>query len=259
MGYIRTLPRMPAKQQPVALTIAGMDSSGGAGVAVDLATFAAFGVGGRSVVTAVTAQSDKSVFGVQGTRPAMITAQLEAAFQGRKPKAAKCGMLFSGGVVEAVADFWGGLRVPLVVDPVLASSSGGSLLSAGGIRVLRRRLLPVCRLVTPNLAEAEVLTGLKVRGREGMAVAARALFEKYGCAAVVTGGHLRGGEVVEVFFDGREEMTLVSGRVKGNWRGTGCRFSAVVAAGLVKGDSLATSVAEAKEFVSTVLKTVDGR
>ena len=244
-------PRVPSKKQPVALTIAGVDSSGGAGVAVDLAAFAKLGVAGKCVVTAVTAQSRRAVLGVQGTRPAMVTAQLEAVFAEGRPKAAKCGMLFSGGVVEAVAEFWKGRRVPLVVDPILAASSGGALLNAAGVRALRRRLLPLAKLVTPNVPEAEKLSGLKIREPEEMRAAARALFEKFGCAAVITGGHLQGREVVEIFYDGREELLLVSKRVTGGpWRGTGCRFSAAVAAGLAKGEVLAAAVRLAKEFVS---------
>ena len=240
-----------AKKNPVALTIAGMDSSAGAGVAVDLKTFAALGVAGRCVVTAVTAQSPRVVLAVQGTRPAMVTAQLEAAFVEGRPNAAKCGMLFSGGVVEAVADFWEGRRVPLVVDPILAASSGGALLNVAGVRALRRRLLPLARVVTPNVPEAEKLSGLKIREPAEMRAAAWALFEKYGCAAVITGGHLPGREVVEIFYDGREELLLVLPRVKGGpWRGTGCRFSASVVAGLARGEKLASAVVRAKEFVA---------
>ena len=240
-----------AKKKTVALTIAGMDSSCGAGVAVDLKAFAALGVAGRSVVTAVTAQSPRAVLGVQGTRPAIVTAQLEAVFAEGRPKAAKCGMLFSGGVVEAVAEFWQGRRVPLVVDPVLAASSGGRLLNAAGARALRRQLLPLAKLVTPNVPEAEALTGLRIREPEEMRTAARALFEKYGCAAVVTGGHLPGKEVVEFFYDGWEELLLVSPRVKGGpWRGTGCRFSAAVAAALANGERLVESLRLAKKLVA---------
>lgn len=243
---------MPAKQQPVALTIAGMDSSGGAGVAVDLATFAALGVGGRSVVTAVTAQSDKAVFGVQGTRPAMITAQLEAAFQGRKPKAAKCGMLFSGGVVEAVADFWAARRVPLVVDPVLASSSGTALLNASGVRAMKRRLLPLATLVTPNVSEAEALSGITIREPEHMRHAARTIFEQFGCAVLIKGGHLRGlKEAVDVLHSGGDEWLLTLPRVQGRgMRGTGCVYSAAITAGLAKGQSLLNAVERGKEFVT---------
>ena len=241
-----------AKKNPVALTIAGMDSSCGAGVAVDLKTFAALGVAGRSVVTAVTAQSRRAVLGVQGTRPAMVQKQLEAVFAEGWPKAAKCGMLFSRGVVEAVAEFWQGRGVPLVVDPILAASSGGALLNAAGVRALQRRLLPLAKLVTPNVPEAEALTGLRIREPEEMRAAARALHEKYGCAAVITGGHLPGREVVEIFYDGREELLLSAPRVTGGpWRGTGCRFSAAVAAALAKGEKLSAAVRLAKEFVGS--------
>lgn len=240
---------MPSKQ-PIALTIAGVDSSGGAGVVVDLRTFTALGVSGKCVVTAVTAQSRRAVLGVQGTRPGMVLKQLEAVFAEGRPKAAKCGMLFSGGVVEAVADFWEGRRVPLVVDPILAASSGAALLNAAGVRALRWWLLPLAKLVTPNVPEAEALTGLRIREPEDMRAAARALFEKFGCAAVVTGGHLPGREVVEIFYDGREELLLVAPRVKGGpWRGTGCRFSAAVAAGMANGEKLGAAVRLAKEFV----------
>ena len=127
---------MAVKHQPIALTIAGVDSSGGAGVAVDLATFGSLGVQGKSVVTAVTAQSSKAVWGVQGTRPTMITAQLEAALSEHPPQVAKCCMLYSGGVVEAVAEYWGQRRTTLVVDPVLAASSGAALLNPAGVRAL---------------------------------------------------------------------------------------------------------------------------
>lgn len=242
---------MPVKRKPVALTIAGVDSSGGAGVTVDLATFEALGVQGKSVVTAITAQSAKAVHAVQGTRPTVITAQLEAAFSERRPQAAKCGMLCSVGVVEAVADFWSGRRVQLVIDPVLASSSGTALLNPSGVRSLKRRLLSMAKLVTPNVPEAEALTGLHIRDPKAMRQAARALFEQYGCAAVITGGHLRGKEIVEVFFDGREEILLTAPRLTGGpWRGTGCRFASAVAADLAKGMALSESISHATRWVS---------
>ena len=245
------------KRKPVALTIAGMDSSGGAGVAVDLATFAALGVQGKSVVTAITAQSAKAVHAVQGTRPALITAQLEAAFRERRPQAAKCGMLYSAGVVEAMADFWSGRRVPLVMDPVLASSSGAALLNPAGVRALKRRLLPLAKLVTPNVPEAEALTGLVVKNPETMQKAARAIYEQYGCAVVVTGGHLKGKEIVEVFFDGHTELLLTTPRIAGGpWRGTGCRFASAVTANMSKGTALSESTQHATRWVSGQLKRI---
>ena len=248
---------MSVKRKPVALTIAGMDSSGGAGVTLDLATFEALGVRGKSVVTAITAQSVKAVHAVQGTRPALITAQLEAAFSERRPQAAKCGMLYSAGVVEAVADFWSDRRVPLVIDPVLASSSRTALLNPSGVRSLKRHLLPMAKLATPNVPEAEALTGLVVKNPETMQKAARAIYEQYGCAVIVTGGHMKGTEIVEVFFDGRKEWLLTTPRLTGGpWRGTGCRFASAVTANLAKGTALSESTQHATRWVSGQLKRI---
>lgn len=228
-----------------------MDSSGGAGVAVDLETFAALGAQGKTVVTAVTAQSQRAVLGVQGIRPGMVLKQLEAVFAEARPRAAKTGMLFSGGVVEAVADFWTGRRAPLVVDPVLAASSGRPLLNPAGVRALKRRLLPLAKLVTPNVPEAEKLSGMKIAEPEDMRSAARVIFEKFGCAVFITGGHLRGKEIAEIFFDGTVELLLTTPRLPGGpWRGTGCRFASAVAAGLARGEGLADAVCGATEWVN---------
>tara|TARA_B100001971_G_C18153269_1_gene517070 strand:+ start:252 stop:998 length:747 start_codon:yes stop_codon:yes gene_type:complete len=241
-----------AKPKPLALTIAGSDSSGGAGLQADLATFLALGVDGASVVTAITAQTPKKVLGIDPVKPTIVLKQLEAVFAGKKPKAAKSGMLLSAGVVECVADFFGGKnRPPLVVDPVMVSSSGAELLRSGGLRALKKKLLPLATVVTPNVPEAEVLAGMIIREPEDMRAAARALFDHYGCAAVVTGGHLPGREVIEVFHDGRDDLLLSAPRVKGGpWHGTGCRFSAVIAAELAKGKKLAQAVVKAKEHVA---------
>ena len=251
---------MPVKRQPIALTLAGVDSSGGAGVAVDMVTFNALGVQGKCVVTAVTAQSRKAVWGVQGTRPAIITAQLEAAFSERQPVVAKSGMLHSSGVVEAVAEFWDQRRTPLVVDPVLASSSGTTLLNPPGVRALKRRLLPLAKVVTPNVPEAEALSGMFIKSSEDMRQAARAIHEMYGCAAVITGGHLRGKDILEVLYDGRDEYEFAAPRLRGGpWRGTGCRFASAVAAELAQGNSLSAAVGEATQWVSAALAKIKGR
>ena len=250
---------MPVKRQPIALTLAGVDSSGGAGVAVDLSTFNALGVRGKCVVTAVTAQSSKAVWGVQGTRPAIITAQLEAAFSECPPQVAKCGMLYSGGVVEAIAEFWGRHRTPLVVDPVLATSSGKSLLNPAGMRALKRRLLPLANVVTPNVPEAEALAGMFIKSPEDMRQAARAIYEMYGCAAVITGGHLRGKEIFEVMYDGFDEYQCITPRLGGGpWRGTGCRFASAVTSELAKNNSLPSAVRKATKWVSAELAKLKG-
>ena len=241
-----------AKPKPLALTIAGSDSSGGAGLQADLATFLSLSVDGASVVTAITAQTHKKVLGIDPVKPAVVLKQLEAVFADKKPKAAKTGMLLSAGVVECVAEYFSGKKKPpLVVDPVMVSSSGAELLRPGGGRTLKKKLLPLATVVAPNVPEAEVLTGIIIREPEDMRAAARALFEHYGCAAVVTGGHLPGREVVEVFHDGRDDLLLTTPRVKGGpWHGTGCRFTAAIAAELAKGRKLAQAVVKAKEHVA---------
>jgi len=241
-----------AKPKPLALTIAGSDSSGGAGLQADLATFSALGVDGASVITAITAQTPKKILGIDPVKPTVVLKQLEAVFANKIPEAAKTGMLLSAGVVECVAEFFGGRkRSPLVVDPVLVSSSGTELLRPSGVRALKKKLLPLAAVVTPNVPETEELVGIKIREPEDMRAAARSLFEHYGCAAVITGGHLPGREVVEIFYDGCEELLLKAPRINGGpWHGTGCRFTATIAAELTKGRKLGQATVKAKEHVA---------
>ena len=239
-------------KQPVALTIAGSDSCGGAGLQADLRVFAALGVSGVSVVAAVTAQDAKRVRAVEAVKPAMVGEQLAAVFDGDKPKAAKTGMLLTARNVEVVAEWFANRRMPLVVDPVMLSTSGAVLLKPSAVKVLQKKLLPVAKLATPNVPEAEALTGLRIREPEDLRKAAHALFESHGCAVLVKGGHLRGlNEAVDVLFDGREEWLLSLPRVKGRgMHGTGCVYSAAITAGLVKGLSLPKAVEQGKEFVT---------
>ena len=243
---------MPFIKSPVVLTIAGSDSCGGAGIQADLRVFAALGVRGVSVVTAVTAQSPKIVRAVEGVKVEMVREQLTAVFEGNKPKAAKTGMLLTARNVEVVAEWFIKRRLPLVVDPVMLSTSGAMLLKPSAVKVIQKKLLPVAKLVTPNVPEAEALTGLRIRDPEDLRTTARVLFEKYGCAVLVKGGHLRGlNEAVDVLFDGREEWLFSLPRVKGRgMHGTGCVYSAAITAGLVKGLSLPKSVEQGKEFVT---------
>ena len=243
---------MPSKQHPVALTIAGSDSCGGAGLQADLRVFAALGVRGVSVVAAVTAQSPKRVLAVEAVKLTMVREQLAAVFEGNKPKAAKTGMLLTARNVEVVAEWFANRRMPLVVDPVMLSTSGAVLLKPSAVKMLQKKLLPAAKLVTPNVPEAEALTGLRIREPEDLRKAAHALFESYGCAVLVKGGHLRGlNEAVDVLFDGREEWLLSLPRVKGRgMHGTGCVYSAAITAGLVKGLSLPKAVEQGKEFVT---------
>jgi len=250
---------VPFIKSPVVLTIAGSDSCGGAGIQADLRVFAALGVRGVSVVTAVTAQSPKIVRAVEGVKVEMVREQLAAVFEGNKPKAAKTGMLLTARNVEVVAEWFANRRLPLVVDPVMLSTSGAVLLRPSAVKVLQKKLLPVAKLVTPNVPEAEALTGLRIREPEDLRTAVRTLFEKYGCAVLVKGGHLRGlNEAVDVLFDGREEWLFSLPRVKGRgMHGTGCVYSAAITAGLVKGLSLPKAVEQGKEFVTREMLKIE--
>ena len=255
--FRRYTPGVPKlKRIPIALTIAGSDSGGGAGIQADLKTFMSLGVHGVSAITCVTAQNPKRVLKVDPCKPAMARHQLEAVFSVLPPTAAKTGMLFSSAIIRAVADFFEARRrVPLVVDPVMVSTSGRPLLRAEAIHALQSRLLPMATLVTPNLSEAAVLTGRALKSIEDMRRAAREIHERYGCAALVKGGHLQNSrEAVDIFFDGTNEWLLRAPFIKGvRTHGTGCTYSAAVTAFLSRGDALPKAVTRAKEYISQAI------
>lgn len=244
---------------PIALTIAGSDSGGGAGIQADLKTFAALGVHGTSVLTCITAQNPRRVTAIQPVSPRMVRAQLDAVFEELPPRGVKTGMLYSAGIIGAVAAFFeertkAGDAPPLVVDPVMVATSGAVLLRPDAIRALRERLLPLATLVTPNADEGALLTGRKLRSLDDLREAARALHERFGAAALVKGGHLPLREAVDVFFDGRQWLTLRARRVRGvSTHGTGCTYSAAIAAGLARGLTLVEAVRLAKRFVSAAI------
>jgi hydroxymethylpyrimidine/phosphomethylpyrimidine kinase len=217
-----------------ALTIATSDSGGGAGIQADLKAFAAAGCHGQSVIVALTAQTTTEVAAVHELPPAFVTAQLEAAFGDIGVDAAKTGMLFSRGLIETVAGFLAAHPVPLVVDPVMVASSGATLLLAGAVETLVRRLFPLATVVTPNLPEAQAITGLAVEDRR---VLAELLVELGAQAALVTGGH--GERAVDHLFDGREHVEIPVRRVAvAATHGAGCTHSATLAALLARGESL---------------------
>lgn len=241
---------------PVALTIAGSDSGGGAGVQADLKTFAALRVHGTSAVTCLTAQNPRGVRAVQAATPAMLRAQMEAVFDELPPAACKTGMLFATPLIRVVAEFFKPHnRPPLVVDPVMLATSGARLLSPGAEKILQRELLPRAVLVTPNLGEAERLLSTRLRSMEDLRRAARMLHERFGCAALVKGGHLRGGhEAADIFFDGQTELLLSVPFVRGvSTHGTGCTFSAAITACVARGLGLAQAVSKAKEFITQAI------
>jgi hydroxymethylpyrimidine/phosphomethylpyrimidine kinase len=244
------------KPLPIALTIAGSDSGGGAGVQADLKTFAALGVHGTSAITCLTAQNPKRVSGIEACSPAIVKAQIEAVFAELPPRAAKTGMLFSAEIIRAVARSLREHRCMLVVDPVMIATSGAVLLKPDAARALTRELLPLATLITPNVPEAEVLLGTKIREPEDLRRAARTLHERFGCAVLAKGGHLRtANEAIDVFFDGTTELLLTTSRIKGvKTHGTGCTYSAAVTAFLARGEKLERAVRSAKTFVASAIR-----
>ena len=244
------------KSFPVALTIAGSDSGGGAGVQADLKTFTAFGCHGTTAITCITAQNPKGVSGIQPIRPEMVRKQIEAIFAELPPCAVKTGMLFSAEIISTVTDFFAQRkRPPLVVDPVMVATSGAVLLKPSAIRVLKSELLPLATLVTPNLDEAELLTGRKLSSVEHLKQAAVELYERHGCAVLVKGGHLKlRSEAIDVFYDGRVMRELKARRIRGiSTHGTGCTYSAAITAHLAHGKTLLAAVENAKRFITDAI------
>jgi hydroxymethylpyrimidine/phosphomethylpyrimidine kinase len=251
--------RNPRPILPVALTIAGSDSGGGAGVQADLKTFAALGVHGTSAIACLTAQNPKRVLAVEPCPPTLLRRQIEAVFEELPPRAVKTGMLFSAANFRIVADFFGARtarpQVPLIVDPVMVSSSGATLLAPAAKKILSDKLLPLATLVTPNLDEAEILSGQKIRGPEDLRTAARKIFLRFGCAVLAKGGHLNNSpEAMDIFFDGQTELLLSAPFVRGvATHGTGCTCSAAICAALALGHNLPGAVELAKNFVTAAI------
>lgn len=239
----------------VALTIAGSDSGGGAGVQADLRTFAAHGVHGTSALTAVTAQNSVGVSAWVALDPAMVVAQIDAVASDMPVRATKTGMLASAAIVQAVADAVLRHRLsPLVVDPVMVAKSGDRLLDAAAERAYVERLFPLAALVTPNLHEAEALLGRPVRDPDAMRAAARDLAGLGARAVLVKGGALEGA-ALDVLFDGERVVDVPAPRVEtANTHGTGCTLSAAIAARLALGDRLLDAVRGAKEYLTEGLR-----
>ena len=245
---------MTGARVPVALTIAGSDSGGGAGLQGDLKTFAAHGVHGASVVTAVTAQSSRGVAGVVVLPPAFVETQIETIVKDMDVGAVKTGMLGSVEVAAAVGRALRALGRPLVVDPVMASTGGAPLLAGDAARAYWDHLLPLATLVTPNLPEAEALLGRRIETPAEIREAAEQLVARGVRAVVVKGGH-RTGDAIDVFFDGREIVELAAPRVDTpHTHGTGCAFSAAIAARLARGEALLAAVRAAKIFVTAAIE-----
>jgi hydroxymethylpyrimidine kinase/phosphomethylpyrimidine kinase len=240
---------------PVALTIAGSDSGGGAGIQADLKTFAALGVFGTSAITCVTAQNPDAVTAIAALEPSIIERQIDAVCDGFPVAAAKTGMLYAAPIIEAVAATVKrrGIR-PLVVDPVMVATSGARLLREDAIRCLCERLLPLCTVVTPNLPEAEILCGHPIRSPDELTVAAREISVRFHVACVAKGGHLAGDAVLDVLFADGECTVFEDRRIAvQETHGTGCTFSAALTAHLALGLPLRDAAREAKAFVTRAL------
>jgi len=239
------------QKRHVALTVAGSDCSGGAGVQADLRTFAGVGVHGASVVTCVTAQTPSEVTAIQSAKASVVEAQLDAVFDCLPVSAVKTGMLFSRPIIDAVAKRLAKRRgLQLVIDPVMISSSGTPLLKPSAEAALNKRLLPLAKLVTPNLDEAAALAGHPVCEPEEMSDAARAIHARFGCAVLVKGGHMKTTDAIDLFYDGKEEFLLSAPRVRRmSPPGTGCTYSAAITAFLAKGEPLVRAVELAKQHM----------
>ena len=239
----------------VALTVAGSDSGGGAGIQADLKTFSACGVYGASVITAITAQNLEGVRAIQAVRPAVVEAQLRAVLEGYPVKAVKTGMLFNSGIIEVVADVMASYaKIPLVVDPVFAATSGSRLIKPKAIRTLCERLFPLASLVTPNVPEAEFLCSGAIRSLEDLREAGDLLYDHYGVPFLMKGGHLPGA-AVDLLLDTRGGKYYKTGLVRHvNSHGSGCTFSAAIAAFLARGSDLRGAVEQAKAFISASLR-----
>ena len=245
---------------PIALTIAGSDSSGGAGIQADLKTFAACGVYGASVIAALTAQNTQGVTAIHQVPPEFITAQIDAVFSDLDVRAVKIGMVSQRAAIEAIAaglDRWSGGQV--VVDPVMVATSGDRLLAADAIDALRKLLIPRAALITPNLPEAAALLDAPVAQLERDIVDQGERLLALGCAAVlIKGGHGEGAESTDYLIGKGGVITLAAPRIATrNTHGTGCTLSSAIAAGLAKGESLETSVRQAKAYITAAIAAAD--
>jgi hydroxymethylpyrimidine/phosphomethylpyrimidine kinase len=244
--------------KPVALTIAGSDPSGGAGIQADLKTFHQFGVYGEAVITLLTVQNTTRVERVETLDPELVVAQIRAVLEDIPPNAAKTGALGNAAVVRAVAAAALEFGFPLVVDPVMISKHGAALIAAEARIALIEELIPRAFLLCPNLHEAAALTGMDVADLAGMKSAAARLCDMGAKAVLVKGGHLA-GQAIDVLFDGVEWREFAAERIEtAHTHGTGCTYAAAITACLAHGLPLSTAVARAKRFITEAIRTNPG-
>ncbi len=248
---------MSCRKIKAALTIAGSDCSGGAGIQADLKTMLANGVYGMSAITALTAQNTLGVTAVSEVSPEFLGQQLDAVFIDIFPDAVKTGMTANAQLIEVIAEkliFYKARNI--VVDPVMIATSGARLISENAVELIKKKLLPIATLVTPNIPEAEVLSGLRISDKEDMEQAARLIADKCGCAVLLKGGHSINDANDLLCENG--EITWFSGRRidNPNTHGTGCTLSSAIASNLAKGYDIKAAVSLAKEYISGTLSAM---
>ena len=240
-----------------ALTIAGSDCSGGAGIQADIKTMTMNGVYAMSAITAMTAQNTTGVRAIQESTPEFLKQQLDAVFEDIYPDAVKIGMVSSGELIRVIADrlrCFGARNV--VVDPVMVATSGSALMKTDAVQTLMEELLPLAALVTPNSPEAQVLSGLTIRGKDDMAAAAKQIGDTFHCAVLVKGGHSI-HDANDLLYANGELRWFAGRRIDNpNTHGTGCTLSSAIAANLAKGCSLAEAVQRAKDYISGALEAM---
>ncbi|MDO5529451.1 MAG: bifunctional hydroxymethylpyrimidine kinase/phosphomethylpyrimidine kinase [Paracoccus sp. (in: a-proteobacteria)] len=251
---------MQAQRTPVAVTIAGSDSSGGAGIQADLKTFSALGAYGASVITALTAQNTRGVQMIEQASPAMIRAQIDALRGDLEIGAVKIGMLGDAATIEAVAEGLDGLAAPIVLDPVMVAKSGDALLAPDAVDALRRRLLPRAALLTPNIPEAARLLGqAEAASLDAMEAQGSALRDLGAAAVLMKGGHMAGAACVDLLItaDGTRRLAAPRHPTR-NTHGTGCTLSSAIAALLARGRGLGDAAAQAHSYLQGAIAAADG-
>ncbi len=238
-----------------ALTVAGSDSGGGAGIQADLKTFSHFGVFGASVITAITAQNLQGVTAIQAVDTEVVRKQLTAVLEGFPVKAVKTGMLFSADIIRTVAEVLAGYPgLPIIADPVFAATSGSPLIEENAVEALTEQLFPLAALITPNIPEAEILTGETLNSPGDLEQAGRVLFDRFGVPLLMKGGHLD-RLAVDVLVDGAGSLAFQQEFIEGvNSHGSGCTLASAIAAAAARGQNIREAVESAKDYITRTLQ-----
>ena len=253
-NYIFRFDEEKSMKRRTALTIAGSDSSGGAGIQADIKTMIVNGVYAMSAVTALTAQNTMGVTAVEESTPEFLAAQIDAVFTDIRPDAVKIGMVSSGALIRVIAAKLAEYKAEnIVVDPVMVATSGAKLISEEGIEALSTFLLPAAAVITPNIPEAQILASMEITTPDDMEKAAGRIYDKYGCSVLFKGGHQL-NDANDLLYDGKSMRWFRGKRIDNpNTHGTGCTLSSAIAANLAKGADLPQAVERAKEYVSGAL------